>query len=273
MQQRTLLGPLQLGRDPNHASGNRTKVRIEGLSFWYGDKQALRDVSLDICANEVTAFIGPSGCGKTTLLKCINRTAEIIPHARMEGRVLLDGEDIYDAELDPPMVRRRFGWVAQRPDPLPRSIRSNLLYAPRLHGLVSGRADEDRLVESVLTDAALWDEVKDRLDDDAYQLSIGQQQRLCVARALSADPEIVLMDEPCSALDPLATALIDELIDRLRASRTVVIITHNIQQAARVSQRIAFFHLGVVVEAGDTEQIILRPATHQCADFIMGRYG
>lgn len=244
------LRKLELGPRPNHDPAHRPKINVENVNFWYGKKQALRDISLDMFANEVTAFLGPSGCGKTTLLRCLNRTNEIIPETKMEGRILLDGADIYDPELDPPLIRQRFGWIAQRPNPFPWSIRSNVLYGPRLRGLVRGHADEEELLESNLRTVALWDEVKDRLSDGGDGLSIGQQQRLCIARAIATRPEVLLMDEPCSALDPVATAVIEELIDGLRANLTTVIITHNIQQAARLSQRAAYFHLGELVEAG-----------------------
>lgn len=264
---------LELGPRPNHDPRHRPKIEVKDVDFWYGEKHALKNISLDIFANEVTALLGPSGCGKTTLLRCLNRTNEIIPGTRLEGRILLDGADIYDPELDPPLVRQRFGWIAQRPDPFPWSIRFNILYASRLQGLVKDHAAEEELLESTLRAVALWDEVKDRLDDSGDGLSIGQQQRLCIARAIASRPEVLLMDEPCSALDPVATAVIESLIDRLRPNFTIVIITHNIQQAARISQRIAYFHLGDLVEVGDTEKIILNPGTSRCRDFITGRFG
>jgi phosphate transport system ATP-binding protein len=262
------LGPL-----PNHSAEHRAKITVEDVSFWYGTKQALKHVSLEIFANEVTAFIGPSGCGKTTLLRCLNRTNEIIDGTRMEGRIRLDGIDIYDAALELPAVRRRFGWIAQRPNPFPWSVRKNILYGPSIQGLTDHGEDADALVENALRTVGLWSEVKDRLDDPGFDLSIGQQQRLCIARAIATKPEVLLMDEPCSALDPVATALIENMIDELRASYTIVIITHNLQQAARISQRTAFFHLGEILEAGDTEGIFLYPKCKQCQDFVSGRYG
>lgn len=264
---------LKLGPLPNHDPAHKVKISVEGVDFWYGEKQALKDISLDIFANEVIAFLGPSGCGKTTLLRCLNRTNEIIPDTRMEGRILLDGLDIYDAELDPPLVRQRFGWIAQRPDPFPWSIRFNVLYGPRLRGLVEGDAAEQELLETSLRAVSLWDEVKDRLGVGGGELSIGQQQRLCIARAIASRPEVLLMDEPCSALDPVATAVIEELIGRLRPNFTIVIITHNIQQAARLAQRVAYFHLGELVEVGNTETVFLNPKTRLCHDFITGRFG
>jgi phosphate transport system ATP-binding protein len=264
---------LHLGPLPNHNRDHKAKITVDDVSFWYGPKQALKHVSLDIYTNEVTAFLGPSGCGKTTLLRCLNRTNEIIPGARMDGRIRLDGVDIYADDLDPPMLRRRFGWIAQRPNPFPWSIRTNIVYGPKIHGLVSTRGDADALLERSLRAVGLWQEVKDRLSDSAADLSIGQQQRLCIARAIAAHPEVILMDEPCSALDPVATALIEDLIDQLRASYTIVIITHNVQQAARIAQRIAFFHLGELLEAGDTRDVFLNPKCQRCHDFVTGRYG
>lgn len=264
---------LQLGSSPNHDLANPVKISIERVNFWYGKKQALKDISLAIHQNEVIAFLGPSGCGKTTLLRCLNRTNEIIEGTRIEGTILLDGDDIYDPNVDIPILRRRFGWIAQKPDPFPWSIRTNILYGAEIKGIVYHGAEKDALVEEVLTAVGLWDEVKDRLDTAGTDLSIGQQQRLCIARALAIRPNVILMDEPCSALDPIATAHIEELIEELKVRYTIVIITHNMQQAARISQRTAFFHLGELVEIGDTEQIFLRPETKQCSDFITGRYG
>lgn len=264
---------IHLGPQPTHATEHKVKLSVRNLDFWYGAKQALRNVSLDIYANEVTALIGPSGCGKSTLLQSLNRTNEIIPGVRREGTILLDGMDVYDPDLDPPLVRQRFGWIAQQPNPFPRSIRANILYGPEIQGLVHDAAERAALVERSLRKVGLWEEVKDRLDGQGDDLSIGQQQRLCIARAIATSPEVLLMDEPTSALDPGSTALIEELIDRLRKQYTVVIITHNIQQAARISQRIAFFHLGEMIEAGDTEQMILAPRTERCQRFVTGRYG
>lgn len=268
-----LAARIGLGPKPNHDLAHGSKIEVRNLDFWYGEKHALKGVTLDIFANEVTAFIGPSGCGKTTLLRCLNRTNEFFQSSRMRGKVLVDGADIYDPMLDPPDVRRRFGWIAQKPNPFPWSIRRNILYGPQIHGLLGGEADGAVLVESTLRAVGLWDEVKDRLDDNGEDLSIGQRQRLCIARAIATRPEVLLMDEPCSALDPVATALIENLIDSLRATFTIVIITHNIQQAARIAQRIAYFHLGELVEAADTRTILITPETDLCRNFVTGRFG
>ncbi|WP_454853727.1 phosphate ABC transporter ATP-binding protein [Rhizobium binxianense] len=257
----------------HHEAQHAIKMKVEDVSFWYDGERALKNVSLDIFENEVTALIGPSGCGKSTLLRCLNRTNEIIPGTRMEGRVLLDGLDINASEIDPPLLRQRFGWIAQRPDPLPWSIRTNILYGPSLRGLCDTAAAEKDIVEQTLHAVGLWDEVKDRLSAPATDLSIGQQQRLCIARAIASHSEVLLMDEPCSALDPVASALIESLIDGLRKSYTIVIVTHNLQQAARIANRTAFFFKGVLTEEGDTEQIILAPRTEMCRDFVTGRFG
>ena len=264
---------LRLGPHPAHSPGQRIRVAVERLSFWYGAKQALKEVSLDIYANEVVAFIGPSGCGKTTLLRCLNRTNDIVPGARWEGQIRVDGTDIHATDVDPPLLRCRFGWIAQRPNPFAMSIRGNIAYGPRIHGLVASRAETDALVEHSLSAVGLWKEVRDRLDDSASALSIGQQQRLCIARALAISPDFLLMDEPCSALDPVATAVIENLIDDLKARYTIVVITHNLQQAARIAQRAAFFHLGELLEVGDVRDIFVTPKTRRCEDFVSGRYG
>lgn len=264
---------LSLGTFPNHSVEHAAKVRVQHVSFWYGAKRALFDVNLDIFRNEVTAFIGPSGCGKSTLLRCLNRMNDGVPGARLEGRILVDDLDIHDPTVDPPRLRRRMGWIAQRPNPFERSIRKNILYAPRILGLAFGAAEEEALVERALRSVGLWEEVKDRLEDAALRLSIGQQQRLCIARAVAVEPEIILMDEPCSALDPVSTAHVEQLIDELRAEHTIVIITHNLQQAARIAQRAAFFHLGELLEAGDAEQVFLNPQNERSQDYITGRYG
>lgn len=273
MLHKTFTDLAQLGPVPNHNLDHPAKLSIQDVSFWYGPKQALKNVSLEIFRNEVTAFIGPSGCGKTTLLRCLNRMNEIIEHTHMEGRILLDGENIYLPEVDPPVLRACFGWIAQKPNPFPWSIRANIAYGPRISGLVSDRQQQEALVEGSLRAVGLWDEVKDRLREPGTDLSGGQQQRLCIARALATQPEVILMDEPCSALDPVSTALFEDLVDELRQRYTIVIVTHNLQQAARIAQRTAFFHLGELIEAGDTEQIFLRPQSERCQDFITGRYG
>jgi len=262
-----------LGDRPHHDPLNGVRVRVQDVNFWYGPKQALKDISLDIYDREVTAFIGPSGCGKTTLLRCINRSNDEVPGARMAGRIFLAGEDINAAGLDPPLVRRRFGWVAQKPNPFPWSVYTNVAYGPRIHGLVCNRAETDELVETCLRRVGLWDEVKDRLGEAGTDLSGGQQQRLCVARAIATNPEVILMDEPASALDPIATAKLEELIDELRTAYAIVIITHNMQQAARVSQRVAVFHLGSLVEQGDASQIFMTPRERVTQDYLTGRFG
>ena len=264
---------LRLGDRPRHAPVNGVKIEVRNVNFWYGAKQALRDVSVKIHHHEVTAFIGPSGCGKTTLLRCLNRSHDIVPGTRMTGQVLLDGEDINSPALDPPILRRRFGWVAQKPNPFPFSVYYNVAYGPRLHGLVSTKAQTDALVEDRLRRVGLWDEIKDRLDEPGIDLSGGQQQRLCVARAIAYDPEVILMDEPASALDPTATAKLEQLIDELREHFTIVIITHNMQQAARVSQRVAMFHLGRLVEQGDASDIFVRPQHEITQAYISGMFG
>jgi len=264
---------VHLGSRPRHDQGNGAKIDIEKVNFWYGATQALRDIDLKIYEHEVTAFIGPSGCGKTTLLRCLNRSNDDVPGARLEGRILLDGQDIHDPGVDPPLLRRRFGWVAQKPNPFPWSIYSNVVYGPRIHGLANTRAERDDLVERCLRRAGLWNEVKDRLGESGTDLSGGQQQRLCVARAIATAPEVILMDEPASALDPTATAKLEDLIDELRDEFTVVIITHNMQQAARVAQRVAFFHLGRLVEQGDAGTIFVAPADPLTQRYITGRFG
>jgi len=264
---------IHLGARPQHNLINDKKLSVENVSFWYGPKKALDDVNLKIYTHEVTAFIGPSGCGKTTLLRCLNRSNDIVPGARLEGRILLDGGDINDPGIDPPLLRRRFGWVAQKPNPFPWSVHYNVAYGPRIHGLTSSRAELDALVETCLRRVGLWDEVKDRLQESGSALSGGQQQRLCVARAIATSPEVILMDEPASALDPGSTAKLEELIDELRNEYTLIIITHNMQQAARVSQRVAYFHMGRLVESGDTTTIFLSPSDPLTQRYITGRFG
>jgi phosphate transport system ATP-binding protein len=264
---------LHLGPCPQHVTANGIKIDIRHVDFWYGDKQALFDVNLKVFENEVTALIGPSGCGKTTLLRCINRTNDIVPGTRLEGQILLGGEDIYAPDLDPPVVRQRFGWVAQKPNPFPWSVHYNVAYGAKLLGLVGSRAETDELVETCLRRVGLWDEVKDRLWEPGTDLSGGQQQRLCVARAIASNPDVLLMDEPASALDPIATAKLEDLIDHLRGHYTIVIITHNMQQAARVAQRVAVFHLGRLVETGDAARIFVAPEHELTQAYITGRFG
>lgn len=255
------------------AQSKTTKIAAHGVDVFYSGKQALEDVTIDIRGNEVTALIGPSGCGKSTFLRCINRMNDTIPICRVEGEILLDGVDIYGADVDVVHLRARIGMVFQKPNPFPKSIFENVAYGPRIHGLSESKVAMDDIVETSLRRAGLWDEVKDRLDEAGTGLSGGQQQRLCIARAIAVNPEVILMDEPCSALDPIATARIEELIDELRENYTIVIVTHSMQQAARVSQRTAFFHLGVLVEQGDTDQIFTNPVEKRTQDYITGRFG
>ena len=249
------------------------KMRASNISVFYGDKQALKDVSIDVHEDRVTAFIGPSGCGKSTFLRCLNRMNDTIPTARVTGRIELDGRDINAPAMDVVQLRARVGMVFQKPNPFPKSIYENVAYGPRIHGLAASRAELDEAVEKSLRRAGLWDEVKDRLKESGTALSGGQQQRLCIARAIAVDPEVILMDEPCSALDPIATARIEELIHELRGRYAIAIVTHNMQQAARVSQRTAFFHLGELVEYGKTSEIFTNPREQRTQDYITGRYG
>ncbi len=250
-----------------------TKMTARDVHVWYGDTHAIKGVSIDVPLDEVTAFIGPSGCGKSTFLRCLNRMNDTIAAARVDGEITLDGENIYSAAMDVVQLRARVGMVFQKPNPFPKSIFENVAYGPRIHGLARDQADLDGMVERALTRAGLWGEVKDRLAESGTALSGGQQQRLCIARAIAVDPEVILMDEPCSALDPIATARIEELIHELRGRFAIVIVTHNMQQAARVSQRTAFFHLGELVEYGDTSEIFTRPTQQRTKDYITGRYG
>jgi phosphate transport system ATP-binding protein len=249
------------------------KIRTRNVSVFYGETRAIDDVSIDIETEYVTAFIGPSGCGKSTFLRTLNRMNDTIPTARMEGDILLDGQDIYRSGMDVVQLRARVGMVFQKPNPFPKTIYENVAYGPRIHGLADSKGELDAIVERSLRRAGLWEEVKDRLTDSGTALSGGQQQRLCIARAIAVDPEVILMDEPCSALDPIATARIEELIDELRGRYAIVIVTHSMQQAARVSQRTAFFHLGNMVEYGETSQIFTNPSEERTKDYITGRYG
>ena len=251
----------------------RIKVRARDVNVHYGEKHALKNVNVDIPARAVTAFIGPSGCGKSTFLRSINRMNDTIPICRVTGKITIDEGDIYDPSLDVVQLRARVGMVFQKPNPFPKSIYENVAYGPRLHGLARSKAELEEIVVASLKKASLFEEVKDRLDDTGTSLSGGQQQRLCIARAIAVSPEVILMDEPCSALDPIATAKIEELIDELRENFTIVIVTHSMQQAARVSQRTAFFHLGVLVEDGPTDQIFTSPQDVRTRDYITGRFG
>jgi phosphate transport system ATP-binding protein len=249
------------------------KIAAREVDVFYGDKQALKSVTIDVPDKAVTAFIGPSGCGKSTFLRCINRMNDTIPSARVTGRVEIDGEDVNDRSIDPVVLRARVGMVFQKPNPFPKTIFENVAYGPRIHGLASSKADIEAIVEHSLKRAGLWKEVADRLHQPGTGLSGGQQQRLVIARAIAVSPEVILMDEPCSALDPIATARIEELIDELRQQFCIVIVTHSMAQAARVSQRTAFFHLGELVEAGPTEDIFTNPRDTRTQDYITGRTG
>jgi phosphate transport system ATP-binding protein len=265
--------PLHADEEPHVTTKRAPKMRAMDISVFYGDKQALKDVSIEIHDDRVTAFIGPSGCGKSTFLRCLNRMNDTIPSARVAGRIELDGEDINAPAMDVVQLRARVGMVFQKPNPFPKSIYENVAYGPRIHGLTASRTELDETVEKSLKRAGLWDEVKDRLNESGTALSGGQQQRLCIARAIAVDPEVILMDEPCSALDPIATARIEELIHELRGRYAIAIVTHNMQQAARVSQRTAFFHLGELVEYGKTSDMFTNPREQRTQDYITGRYG
>ena len=249
------------------------KMVGENVSVFYGAKQALFDVNLEIGENRVTSLIGPSGCGKSTFLRSLNRMNDTIDSCRVTGKITLDNEDIYDRNIDVVELRARVGMVFQKPNPFPKSIYENVAYGPKIHGLARSKTDMDEIVTSSIRRAGLWEEVKDRLQEPGTGLSGGQQQRLCIARAIATKPEVLLMDEPCSALDPIATAIIEELIDELRENFTIVIVTHSMQQAARVSQKTAFFHLGHLVEEGATSEIFTNPKNKQTQDYITGRIG
>ena len=267
--------PAQAGQQAGQAAPavNEPKMTARDANVYYGDAHALKQVDLDIGTNEVTSLIGPSGCGKSTFLRCLNRMNDVIDGCRVVGDIRLDEEDIYHPSLDVVQLRARVGMVFQKPNPFPKSIYENIVYGPRIHGMVNSKGDMDEIVESSLRRAGLWEEAKDRLEEPGTGLSGGQQQRLCIARAIAVNPEVILMDEPCSALDPIATSRIEELIDELRQNFTIVIVTHSMQQAARVSQRTAFFHLGILVEVGSTEDIFTNPKDKRTQDYITGRFG
>lgn len=264
--------PKEMGDAAPSALGE-LKMKATDVNLWYGEKQALFDVNLEIFGQSVTALIGPSGCGKSTFLRCLNRMNDVIDICKVKGDIRLDGEDIYAPEVDPVQLRARVGMVFQKPNPFPKSIYENVAYAPRLHGLCATKAQMDEVVETSLIKAGLWEEVKDRLDAPGTGLSGGQQQRLCIARAISVNPEVLLMDEPCSALDPIATATIETLMDELKENLCIAIVTHSMQQAARVSQRTAFFHLGKLVEVNDTSTIFTNPSDQRTQDYVTGRFG
>lgn len=250
-----------------------SRIVCRNVNVYYGDKHAIQDIGLDIGRNEVIALIGPSGCGKSTFIRCLNRMNDTIPGCRVTGQIVLDGMDIYDGSLDVVPLRAQVGMVFQKPNPFPKTIFENVAYGPRIHGLVSSKAELEEVVETSLRRAGLWDEVKDYLHHPGTSLSGGQQQRLCIARTIAVNPEVILMDEPCSALDPIATAKIEQLIDELRAHYTIAIVTHSMQQAARVSQRTAYFHLGRLIEVGETAQIFTNPRHQLTEDYITGRFG
>ena len=254
-------------------STTRSKINAVEVCVFYGEKQALYDVSINIDANSVTSFIGPSGCGKSTFLRCFNRMNDVIPSCRVEGQIIMDDVDLNSPKIDPVLLRARVGMVFQKPNPFPKTIYENVAYGPRIHGLAANRHEMDFIVEDSLKKAGLWKEVSDRLDDQATGLSGGQQQRLCIARAIAVGPDVLLMDEPCSALDPIATSIIEELIDDLQSRYTILIVTHSMQQAARVSQKTAYFHLGKLVEYGDTKEIFTRPQNEQTEAYISGKIG
>ncbi|WP_408594636.1 phosphate ABC transporter ATP-binding protein PstB (plasmid) [Paracoccus marcusii] len=260
-------------RSESAVSQQDIKISARDVQVFYGEKQAIKDLNVEILDKTVTAFIGPSGCGKSTFLRCINRMNDTIDSARIVGRITIDGEDIYDRRIDPVQLRAKVGMVFQKPNPFPKSIYDNVAYGPRIHGLARGKAELDEIVERSLRGAALWNEVKDRLSEPGTGLSGGQQQRLCIARAVATSPEVLLMDEPCSALDPIATSQVEELIEQLRTQFSVVIVTHSMQQAARVSQKTAFFHLGNLVEYGDTDDIFTKPRDSRTEAYISGRIG
>ncbi len=272
--------PVDLGSDDRAFTGTvgetsvaNARMVTRNVNVWYGDKHAINDVSLDIGKNEVVAMIGPSGCGKSTYLRCLNRMNDTIDICRVSGEIALDGQDVYDKKMDPVALRVQVGMVFQKPNPFPKSIYDNIAYGPKIHGIAHNKSDMDDIVEGSLKKAGLWEEVKDRLDQPGTGLSGGQQQRLCIARAIAVSPEVILMDEPCSALDPIATAKIEELIDELRENYSIAIVTHSMQQAARVSQRTAYFHLGDLVEVGETSQIFTNPRHKLTEDYITGRFG
>ncbi len=258
---------------PAESQTSDLKIDCRNISVFYGEKQAIFDVSMGIPDRAVTSLIGPSGCGKSTFLRCINRMNDTIDDARVEGQIIMEGANINHPSIDPVLLRSRVGMVFQKPNPFPKSIYDNIAYGARIHGLATGKTELDEIVETSLKRAGLWQEAKDRLTQPGTSLSGGQQQRLCIARAIAVNPEVILMDEPCSALDPIATARIEELIDELRQRFCIVIVTHSMQQAARVSQQTAFFHLGELIELGDTETIFTKPSNKRTQDYITGRFG
>lgn len=251
----------------------RIKVKTEKLKLWYGDAQAINDISLDIYENKITAFIGPSGCGKSTFLRCLNRMNDLIDSVKIEGKVTLDGHDIYAHEVDEVAVRKKVGMVFQQPNPFPKSIYENVSYAPLMHDMVKKGKECDALVETSLRDAGLWEEVKDKLKESGTALSGGQQQRLCIARTIAVQPDVILMDEPTSALDPISTQVIENLMSKLKERFTIIVVTHNMQQAARIADYTAFFHLGNLIEYDETEKIFVNPSEEKTEQYITGKFG
>ena len=252
---------------------NEPKIIVSDLNVFYGNKQAIFDINMSINAKEVTAFIGPSGCGKSTLLRCFNRMNDLIDICKITGNIQLDDVEVYNTKIDIVRLRTRVGMVFQKPNPFPKSIYDNVAYGPKIHGMCKDIPELDAIVEKSLRSAGLWDEIKDRLHEPGTSISGGQQQRLCIARAIATNPEVILMDEPCSALDPIATARVEELIDELKSKYTIVVVTHNMHQAARISQRTAFFHLGKLIEFDETDKIFTSPSEQKTNDYITGRYG
>jgi len=273
MDQQTCSPAVVTPAEPRIMKNKPVKISARNVKVFYGDKQAIYDLSIDIPDRAVSSFIGPSGCGKSTFLRCINRMNDTIESCRVSGEIEIDGKSIYDPSIDVVELRARVGMVFQKPNPFPKSIYENVAYGPRIHGLAGSRRELDEIVTRSLKRAGLFDEVKDRLDETGTGLSGGQQQRLCIARAIAVDPEVILMDEPCSALDPIATARIEELIDELRGNYCIIIVTHSMQQAARVSQLTAFFHLGRLIEVGDTDEVFTNPQEKRTQDYITGRFG
>ncbi|MCG3728144.1 phosphate ABC transporter ATP-binding protein [Vibrio cincinnatiensis] len=273
MKNQSMINPQMVRQNPKASVVKNTKMAARDVKVFYGETEALHGINMDIVENEVVAFIGPSGCGKSTFLRCLNRMNDTIDTARVVGSVTLDGQDIYHPSLDVVQLRAQVGMVFQKPNPFPKSIYENIAYGPRLHGLVDNKNDLDEIVENSLRRAGLWNEVKDRLSAPGTGLSGGQQQRLCIARAIAVNPEVILMDEPCSALDPIATSIIEDLIDELKGSYTIAMVTHNMQQAARVSDKTAFFHMGNLVELNDTRELFTNPSDSRTEDYITGRFG
>ncbi len=269
----SLDSPIEAGKTVGTITVEDPIFSCRDVDVYYGEKHAIKKVSIDIGKNSVLAMIGPSGCGKSTFLRCLNRMNDTIPSARVEGSILLDGNDIHDKKRDVVQLRARVGMVFQKPNPFPKSIYENVAYGPRIHGLAGDRVELDEIVHNSLQRAGLWEEVKDRLQHPGTSLSGGQQQRLCIARTIAVNPEVILMDEPCSALDPIATARIEDLMEELRQSYAIVIVTHSMQQAARVSQRTAYFHLGDLIEVGETDRIFTNPRHRLTEDYITGRFG